>query len=285
MPVTTRSNLIILEVLADAVAGAWPDRIALFGTGAAVESATLPEAVRGGDTIKVPLFGSIGEFEDVAESAPLTPASLAMTSESSVVQRSGKAVEMTSWAQMAAMYADPYAEAGRQIVEGARRKFDSALVAKAGATGAGQIEVDRSTATISYDAIVDGLQAWGDESQNVAAFVVHSKVAGDLRKIKDSNGLPLFTDAKAGGLPSVLGLPLIISDRAPVIAGTPTKYVSLLIKPGALALWYNRVPIVETDRDILADTNILACNIYYVAHRYSRLPSSTKAGVVRLITQ
>lgn len=176
MPVTTRSNLIIPEVLADAVAGAWPDRIALFGTGAAVESATLPEEVRGGDTIKVPLFGSIGEFEDVAESAPLTPASLAMTSESSVVQRSGKAVEMTSWAQMAAIYADPYAEAGRQIVEGARRKFDSALVAKAGATGAGQIEVDRSTATITYDAIIDALQAWGDESQNVAAFVVHSKL-------------------------------------------------------------------------------------------------------------
>ncbi|MCY3304686.1 phage major capsid protein, partial [Acinetobacter pittii] len=131
-----------------------------------------------------------------------------MTSETSTVQRAGKAVEMTTWAQMAAMYADPYAEASRQIIEGARRKFDSALVAKAGATGAGAIDHDASTATISYDAIVDALQKWGDESQNVAAFVVHSKVAGDLRKIKDGNGLPLFTDAQQGGLPSVLGLPL-----------------------------------------------------------------------------
>lgn len=285
MPVTTRSNLVIPEMLADAVAAGWPDRIALFGTGAAVESASLPEPARGGDVVKVPLFGSIGEFEDVAEGVALTPASLTMTSETSTVQRAGKAVEMTTWAQMAAMYADPYAEASRQIIEGARRKFDSALVARAGATGAGQIEVDRSTATISYDAIVDGLQAWGDESQNVAAFVVHSKVAGDLRKIKDSNGLPLFADAQQGGLPSVLGLPLIISDRAPVITGTPVRYVSLLIKRGALALWYNRVPTIETDRDILADTTILATNVYYVAHRYSRLPNSTKAGVVRLITQ
>lgn len=285
MPVTTRSNLIIPEVLADAIAGAWPDRIALFGTGAAVESASLPEPSRGGDTVRVPLFGSIGEFDDVAEGAPLTPASLTMTSETATVQRAGKAVEMTTWAQMAAMYADPYAEASRQIIEGARRKFDSALIARAAATGSGQIEVDRSTATISYDAIVDALQAWGDESQNVAAVVVHSKVAGDLRKIKDLNGLPLFTDAQEGGLPRVLGLPLIVSDRAPVITGTPTKYVSLFIKPGALALWYNRVPVVETDRDILTDTNILATNIYYVAHRYSRLPNSTKAGLVRLITQ
>lgn len=285
MPVTTRSNLVVPEILADAVAAGWPDRIALLGTGAAVESATLPESSRGGDTIKVPLFGSIGEFEDVAEGAPLTPASLAMSSETSVVQRAGKAVEMTAWAQMAAMYADPYAEASRQIIEGARRKFDSALVTKAGATGTGQIEVDRSTATISYDALVDALQAWGDESQDVAAVVMHSKVLGDVRKIKDANNLPLFTDAQQGGLPSVLGLPLIVSDRAPVITGAPTKYVTLLIKRGALALWYNRVPTIETDRDILADTNILAANIYYVAHRYSRLPNSTKAGVVRLITQ
>ena len=285
MPTTQRSNLIIPEILADAVAGAWPDRIALYGSNAVVESSTLPEANRGGSTVRVPYFGSIGEFDDVAEGAPLVPAPLTMTSETATVQRAGKAVEITAWAQMAAMYADPYAEAARQIVEGARRKFDSALVAAAGATGSGQEEVDRSTTTITYNAVVDALQAFGDQGQDVAAVVVHSKVLGDLRKVADTVGRPLFTDAQQDGLPRVLGLPLIVSDRAPVISGTPTKYVSLLIKRGALALWYNRVPTVETDRDILADTNILSTNIYYVAHRYSRLPGSSKPGVVRLITQ
>jgi HK97 family phage major capsid protein len=283
MPVTTRSNLVIPEILADAVAAGWPDRIALYGSAAVVESSTLPESARGGDTVKVPFFGSIGEFEDVAEGDALTPYTLTMTSETSTVLRAGKAVELTTWAQMAAMYADPYAEASRQIIEGARRKFDSALIRAAAATGA--IDHDASTATITYDAIVDALQLWGDQGQDVAAFVVHSKVAGDLRKIKDTNGLPLFTDAQQGGLPSVLGLPLIISDRAPVITGTPVRYMSLLIKPGALALWYNRIPTIEIDRDILADATILATNVYYVAHRYSRLPYSDKAGVVRLITQ
>jgi len=283
MPITTRSNLVIPEILADAVAGGWPNRIALFGTGAAVESSTLPEASRGGDVVKVPYFGSIGEFDDVAEGVALVPATLTMTSETANVQRAGKAVEITTWAQMAAMYADPYAEVSRQIIEGARRKFDSALLTAAGA--ASQIVVDRSTATISYDAIVDALQGWGDQSQDVAAVVVHSKVLGDLRKIRDANGLPLFTDAQQGGLPSILGLPLIVSDRAPTIAGTPTKYTTLLIKRGALALWYNRVPTIETDRDILVDADILSCNIYYVAHCYSRLPGINKPGIVRLITQ
>ena len=65
MPVTTRTDLIIPEVLADAVAGAWPNRIALYGTDAVVESRTLPGGARGGDKVKVPYFGILGEFERV----------------------------------------------------------------------------------------------------------------------------------------------------------------------------------------------------------------------------
>ena len=208
-----------------------------------------------------------------------------MTSETATVQRAGKAVEMTTWVQLSAQYADPYAELARQLVEGAIRKFDAALIEAANATGSGQTTVNRDTATITYDAIVDALNAFGDAQVDVAAVVVHSKVLGDLRKVKDSNGLPLFTDAQQGGLPRVLGLPLIVSDRAPVITGTPTKYVSLFVLRGGLALWYNGEPKIETDRDILADSTVMAVNTYFVAHRYKRPPLYDKPPVVRLITQ
>jgi HK97 family phage major capsid protein len=285
MAVTTRSDLIIPEILADAVRAAWPDRVAFKGTPAVAESPTLPGGVRGGDTVKVPYFNAIGEFDDVAEGVPLTPVNITMTAETATVRRAGKAVEMTTWAELSAKYADPYAELARQLVEGATRKFDAALIAVANATGSGQATVDRSTGTITYDAIVDALNAFGDAQVDVAAVVVHSKVLGDLRKVKDANGLPLFVDAQQGGLPKVLGLPLIVSDRAPVITGTPTKYVTLFVLRGGLALWYNGEPKIETDRDILADTDVLAVNIYYVAHRYSRMPEHTKPPVVRLITQ
>lgn len=286
MPATTRSDLIIPEVLADAVAGAWPNRIALYGTDAVVESRTLPGGVRGGDKVKVPYFGILGEFEQVAEGTPLTVTKLTMTSEEAVVRRAGKAFEVTSWAQMAAMYADPYAEAVRQIVEGARREFDRALVAAASdTTGGGVATQDASTGTITYDALVDALAQFGDAQADVAAVVVHSKVLADLRKLKDTTGQPLFVDAQQGGLPRVMGLPLIVSDRAPVITGTPTKYVTLIVRRGALALWYNGTPTVETDKDILTDSTVVAVNVYYVAHRYSRLPGDDKPVVVRLLTQ
>jgi HK97 family phage major capsid protein len=296
MATTTRSDLIIPEILADAVAGAWAERVALFGTGAAVESSTLPSN-RGGDTVTVPYFGSIGEFEDVAEGAALTPTTLAQSSEQATVVRAGKAVSMTTWAQMAAMYADPYQEAARQIAEGARRKFDTALVTAAGAAplaspvgrpGDGAIRYEPLDSTnnvpISYDVLVDALGQWGDESQDVVAMVVHSKIRDDLLKIKDNDGQPLFTDPMSeGDLPRVLGKPVIVSDRTPTL-DTPDRYITMLIKRGALALWYNSTPLIETDRDILSDEDVMATNIYYVAHRYGRLPSSTKPGIVQLVT-
>ncbi len=73
MPATTRSDLFIPEVLADAVAGAWPNRIALLGTDAVVESRTLPGGAKGGDKVRIPYFGVLGEFEIVGGGSPLTP--------------------------------------------------------------------------------------------------------------------------------------------------------------------------------------------------------------------
>ncbi|WP_161489862.1 phage major capsid protein [Thermus brockianus] len=283
---TTRSDLFIPEVLADAVAGAWPDRVALLGTEAVVESRTLPGDAKGGDRVRIPYFGVLGEYEVVGEGQSLTPTKLTMTTEEAVVQRAGKLFEITAWARMAAMYADPYAEATRQLLEGARRTFDRALVeAAASTTGGGVQTVNASSGTISYDAIVDALSAFGESEDSVAAVVMHPKVLNDLRKAKSNDGMPLFLNPQDGGRPRVLGLPIIVSRRAPVISGTPNTYVTLFVRRGALALWYNGTPSIETDKDIASDTLLAAVNVYFVAHRYSRLPGDTDPVVVRLVTR
>jgi len=285
MAVTTTNDLIIPEILADAIQAAWPDRIALKGTPAVVESPTLPGGARGGTKIKVPYFEIIGELDDVDEGEELPPTRLTMTSEEAVVRRSGKRVPMSVLAEMSARYADPYAEIARQFMDATKRRFDAALIAAANASGAGQTTVDRSGETITYDAIVDALSAFGDAQVDVAAMIVHSKVKTDLMKLKDLGGLPLFIDAQQGGLPRVLGLPVIDSDRVPTVSGTPTRYVTLFVLRGALALWYNGEPVIERDRDPARDLDELVINTYFVAHRYKRLPQHDKPPVVRLITQ
>lgn len=286
MPVTTRSDLFIPEVLADAVAGAWPDRIALLGTDAVVESSTLPGGAKYGDKVRIPYFNVLGELEIVGEGVPLTPVKLTMTTEVAEVQRAGRLFSATTWSQLAAMYADPYAKATEQLIEAAKRAFDRSLVeAAASTTGGGVQTVDASSGTISYDAIVDALAAFGENEDSVAAVVMHPKVLNDLRKAKSNDGMPLFLDPRDGGRPRVLGLPIIVSRRAPVISGTPNTYVTLFVRRGALALWYNGTPSIDTDKDIATDELYAAVNVYFVAHRYSRLPGDTDPVVVRLVTR
>lgn len=289
MALTTRSNLVIPEILADAVQGQFEGMRALYGTGAAVVNDSLPAGARGGDTIRVPYFGTLGELDDLtAEGAAAVPTALAMSSEQATVQHSAKAVEITAWAQLAAAYADPYAEAARQFRIMAERRADKALLDAATASLPGSQIVDVYNSTVpkvlGWDTMVDAKLAWGDEQGDIAALVVHSKVLGDLMKQKDTTGRPLFVDAADGALPRFAGVPIIVSDRATKSADSPAKYESLLVKKGALVLWYAKTPSVDADKDITRDTEVLAMHVYWVAHRYGRTPGGTRPGVVKIVT-
>src|SRR5687767_2161174 len=124
MAVIVRSNLVLQpEILMDAVQGEFQKVMALLGTGAAAVNSSLPGDLRGVDSIKIPYFGVIPELQDItAESAALIPAAFTMSSDTNTVKHAGQAIEVTQWAQIAAMYADPYAELSRQLRVAAQRR-------------------------------------------------------------------------------------------------------------------------------------------------------------------
>jgi HK97 family phage major capsid protein len=288
MATTKRSDLIIPELLQDAIQAEFAGRTILAGSAAAVINSTLPKGAKGGETITVPYFNSLGEMEDMPnEGDALTPVKLTMSSEESTVRHSGKAVELTHWAQLAASYADPYGESARQFRIMVERRVDLALLDQAVAALPSDYIYDHSgvgDGKITYDAMVDAQTKWGDELENIVFMAVHSKVYGDLRKLKTLDGVPLLTSATASDVTRFAGVPIRVSDKNTVIPGSPNKYISLLFKANSVVFWYNDVPRVLTDQDILADTDVLAIHMYYVTHRYLRQPGSTKPGVVKLIT-
>lgn len=62
------------------------------------------------------------------------------------------------------------------------------------------------------------------------------------------------------------------------------KVQSLLLKKRALAFWYsNKHLALETDKDIYKHTDEAAMHLYGAAHRYRRIPGSTKPGVVQIV--
>jgi hypothetical protein len=290
-----RSNLVLQpEILMDAVQGEFQKVIALLGTGAAAVNSSLPGGVKGTEKIKIPYFGTIPEFVDITnEGDALTPASFSMTDDDAEVKHAGQAIEITQWAQIAAMYADPYAELARQLREAAQRRYDKALIDAAITTTLEKsVYVDTNVAAnkklLDYDVMIDAKTKFGDEQENLALLIVHSNVYADLQKLRDGNDIPLLTQPTDGSVPRFAGVPVKVSDRMPITAGTPAtgsnKYTSLLVKKNALALWYNGAPEVQEDRDILKDAKLAALHIYFIAHLYSRLPGTTKTGAVKIQT-
>lgn len=287
MPITKRSDLIIPELLQEALTAEFAGVQVLVGTEAAVVNNTLPAGVRGGDTLKVPYFNTLGEMEDIpTEGDALTPVKLTMSSESATARHSGKAVELTHWAQLAAR-TDPYAEVARQFRAMTVRKVDKALIDQATAGLPSEYIHDVSTGgghTVTYDDIVDAQMKWGDEQEAIVFMTVHSKVYADMLKLKDTTGRPLLVLPTDNNLARFAGIPIRVSDKNAVIAGSPNKYVTTLFKRQSVVFWFNDQPRVLIDQDILADTNVLAIHMYYLTHRYLRLPGSTKPGVVKLVT-
>jgi HK97 family phage major capsid protein len=287
MAFTKRSDLVIVtEILQAAVKGQLAGMRVFDSSPACVINGSLGSS-QGGDTIKIPYFGTLGELDDLAaEGDALTPASLSQTSETATVSHSGKAFEATQWAILAAdPRSDPYVEGARQIGESTRRRVDKALIDVAVATDA-PMTVDVYNAStprnMDYDLFLSGRRLWGDEQDDIVGMVVHSKVLFDMYGLRDSTGRPLLIDMADGGQPRFLGIPVKVSDRLTATADSPAKYTSLILKRNALAFWYNAAPTVYSVVDPAADTRLTYTHIYWAAHRYSRLPGSTKSGVVIL---
>ena len=69
------------------------------------------------------------------------------------------------------------------------------------------------------DAIIDLVYALGAEYRAKACFVLNSKTAGALRKLKDADGRHLWSDGLAAAEPArLLGYPVLIAEDMPDIA-------------------------------------------------------------------
>ena len=395
---TTTSDVVIPEVLTDAVQSAFAQKGAfmesdLAAMGAVVINDTLTErgSARIGETVKIPYFGTLGEWSaNNTDGDAVDTSKVAQTSESGTVYRYSKAFEVTQWAQWATGAGDPYVAAAQDMVKGATRAMDTALIAAAVASGALSYDVYSAVTPVKLDndVITDTCaKFWGDETDNEeTALLVHSKTKADFLKQKDATGqaLGLVSLDPATGKMRHFGRRVIVSDKcpltgssmpamtlvsgdnAPVLTGTPTgawdleieiltsgalgtavfrfstdggttwsanitttaatginaltdtaadslvgnngatgitatfpshtytdgdtytskatlKVTSLLVKPRAMAFWYNRAALgLQTDKDIMRDSQLGASHLYYVAHRYRRRPGGTKPGIIQI---
>lgn len=134
--------------------------------------------------------------------------------------------------------------------------------------------------TLAIDSVVVDIQVGG--ARGTATFR-YSFDGGSTWSESDVVTAATY-EMKLKGMPTGLTLNFANStyNADNLYTSTKPKYTSLLCKRGSLLLWYSTKPLVESVREPLTDSELIACNTYYLAHRYKRSVQDTRPGVVQL---
>ena len=178
-----------------------------------------------GSTVTVPKWGYIGEAVDLAEGQTIDTTKMAFTTAQYGIKKIGKAVMLTDEAQLSG-YGNPIGTATNQIALAISEKLDNDRVA---VLYESKNVVDASTAAIKYTAIVDGVDAFGEEEESRKVILIHSKQKSQLRKdadflAADKISTELLTN---GAIGRIAGCDVVVSNKVKMEDGV---YFNPIIK-------------------------------------------------------
>lgn len=238
MAVTKKANLVIPEVLADAIRDKLTDN-SVFAPLAEID-ATL-ENKGEGDTITVPKYSYIGAAGDVAEGADIGTVALQEGKVTKTVKKIGKGVGITDEAMLSA-HGDPVEEAAYQLAKSIDDKTDADFLTEL--AGISYARKYISTGNLSSDLIVDALEIFGEDEQGVKALTVCPSDLGALRKDDDFIKASDIGSEQVikGATGEIWGCQIINTNR---LKATGDAYI---IKPGALVDVVEDGVLVEPER-------------------------------------
>lgn len=262
MAVTTASNLINPQVMADAISAALPNAIR-FAPYARIDTTLQGQA---GDVITRPRYGYVGPAEDLVETVPMDPDQMSMTSTTVTVKEAGKAIELTEKAILTNVNGT-VGEAENQLKLSIADKIDIDY-----------LETLRS-ATLSYtgapdsaESIIDAVNVFDDEDAGDYVLFInngdYTTLVKSLLAVGGNTGAAALT---SGQVSELVGVKNIVKSRR-LAAGE-----AFLQKQGAVEIVYKKQPEVKTDGDILARTVVLAGNTFYATNLYN------ESGVVKFV--
>lgn len=275
---TTISDIINPEVLADQITAKFPDQLVLGNTNLVEVDSTFPLGSPG-TKFKLPFWKRIAAFGDMTEGTALTPGNITTGAEFTTVVRGGAAFEVLDTSELVSK-ADPVGEIAGQLARRAAEYIDAKLVLQLENTpntfdqtnGAVQTNAN---GTVDLNAVITALiGTLGDNHQRLVAggaLIMHSKVYGDLLKTgviqnQYQSGMDVV---KTGLIPTLLGMPILQSDLVTAVNVSGTlNYHTYIVGPGSLALFYQRQVMVEFDRDILLQADVIASTVHFAPHLF-----------------
>lgn len=210
-----------------------------------------------GSTITVPRWGYIGEAVDLEEGQTIDTTKMAFTTAQYGIKKIGKGVMLTDEAQLSG-YGNPMGTATNQIALSISEKLDNDRVE---VLYESQNVVDASSAAIKYSAIVDGVDAFGEEEESRKVILIHSKQKTQLRKDADFLSADKFQPGVmvSGAIGRVAGCDVVVSNKVKLEDG----------------VYYN--PIIKLDNDAETEDDIPA--VTYFLKRGNLVEHKREEGV------
>lgn len=247
---TTKSNLIVPEVMADMISAELPAKIRF------APLATVDNTLEGkpGDTVTVPKYAYIGDAVVVAEGDPVPLRNLTATSQTITIHKIANGTEITDEAKNSS-YGDPVGESKNQLAMSIANAVDNEVhtVLKSATT-----EYDAQTEKLTVDQLQNAIDLFNDEENEAMVLLVNPLDLSTLRKSD------LFTRDSAlgdtilvkGTVGEILGAQVVRSKKI-------ARGQAFLVKQGALAIYMKQKVQVETDRDIIHKKDVITVDQHY----------------------
>lgn len=159
MAVTMKSDIIIPEVMGKMI-NAKIEALAKITPYAKVDTTLQGVA---GDTKTVPSWNYVGDAEDIAEGAEITPKKLTAEKTTFTIKKAMQSISLSE-ESINSGYGNPIGQAEMQLAKSIAGKVDNDVLEAALKS---KNVVDLSTQTINYDAIVEAVSQFEDEEDGI----------------------------------------------------------------------------------------------------------------------
>ena len=215
---------------------------------------------RAGNTVTLPFYSYIGAASSVSEGYDIPITKLSQDKSSVTIVKYGKAVQITDEAVLSG-YGDPLGEAAMQVALACDDALDNALLAALAANSASESNYTTSASSglVPTD-IPLALAKFGEDIDDQKVLLVTPDFYAQLvGQPASTNWIPASEIAAnikiRGSVGMAYGCQVVVSNR---LTTAGNLYI---VKPRTLAVFIKRGVMVETDRDILNQSTVLAGSI------------------------
>lgn len=210
---------------------------------------------RAGNTVTLPYYSYIGAASQVSEGYDIGIRKLTQSTSSVTIVKYGVAVQLTDEAVLSG-YGDPIGEAATQIATSIDDAMDNALLAALAANSASEQNYSGASTGLVPADIPLALAKFGEDNDGQKALLATPDFYAKLVGTDWVPASEIAADIRIrGAVGMAYGCQVIISNRL------KTAGNMYIVKPGALAVFMKRGSMIETDRDILNQSTVLAGSI------------------------